>query len=248
MFEIIHEKNGRYCILSSFLSLGLLPVIKTTIMYEFGIIGGTGSFGSGVALRLAQLGKSVIIGSRSNEKGSAVAKELSTKVSGSIAGGSYKSAAQAKIIVVTIPPDQTERHLLALQETIDSKIVLDCTVSLQFGKTVKHKAIDGKSSYQNVCKLLPNARVVATFKTISANEMQSLRPFDEANFVIGQNDVALQTVEQLSNELGLTTYTLTQPTHALTVERMTALAIQLSKKYKAAMVGYKVTGIDKSKK
>ncbi len=74
------------------------------------IVGGTGPEGSGLALRWAQAGETIIIGSRDAQRASEAADKLREKTGGKLSGAENKAACEsAGIIVLTIPFEGRER-------------------------------------------------------------------------------------------------------------------------------------------
>ena len=70
------------------------------------IVGGTGPEGSGLALRWARAGESVIIGSRDAERAKAAAARIAEKVGplGSVEGADNATAVKmSDIVVLTVP-------------------------------------------------------------------------------------------------------------------------------------------------
>ena len=72
---------------------------------DVSVIGGTGSEGFGLALRLAKAGHHVTIGSRSQEKGAASAQEARRILGDDAAvdGTTNEQAAAAEVAFVTVP-------------------------------------------------------------------------------------------------------------------------------------------------
>src|SRR5258705_13391983 len=100
---------------------------------KIGILGGTGKEGSGLALRLARAGHSVIIGSRDEERARARAAELSGTSRGDVAGASNQEAASRGEIVILAVPFAGHRALLEeLRAALASKIIVDTVVPLDF--------------------------------------------------------------------------------------------------------------------
>ena len=98
-----------------------LPVIA--------IVGGTGSEGSGLAVRWARAGYRVIIGSRAAERAAAAAESLAEH--GTVEGAANADAAsEADIVVVTVPFAAQRQTMTDIADAARGKIVIDVTVPL----------------------------------------------------------------------------------------------------------------------
>jgi NADPH-dependent F420 reductase len=209
-----------------------------------GIIGGTGKQGSGLAVRWALTGYNIKIGSRSKERGEASAIQLSKSVRskstnhGVIEGGDNEFATKCDIIVLAIPADQVDVLLIPLEHNLQNKIILDITVNLKYGKFPKAELLKGKSSYEYVRDLFPNSKVVACFKTISADLLNSDSELHQSDFQIALNDDAFKVAALLAEVIGLSPLRIRGKAHAHTIERMVAMAIQINKEYPGSHAGY----------
>jgi len=98
------------------------------------VLGGTGPEGFGLALRWAQAGETVIIGSRDAERAQAAAEKIKHRASVNVkVSGMENSAAciAADLLVLTVPFDGHATLLKQLKPAIrSSSIVIDATVPL----------------------------------------------------------------------------------------------------------------------
>src|SRR5688572_29102645 len=96
------------------------------------IIGGTGAEGSGLAVRLAHAGHTVILGSRSAEKAATVAAELNQIAGGERIRGSANvpAAAAGSIVLLTVPFAGQMQTLREIAPQLAGKILVDVTVPL----------------------------------------------------------------------------------------------------------------------
>jgi len=70
------------------------------------VLGGTGDFGGGIALRLADGGHEVVVGSRSAEDAREVAEEYADETGGDVSGATNGDAAEgADVAVLAVPPE-----------------------------------------------------------------------------------------------------------------------------------------------
>ena len=93
------------------------------------ILGGNRTGGKGLALRLARAGEEVIIGSRDAERAAAVAEELRQLApsSGITGADNAGAAAQAGLVLVTVPYEGQRPLLEQLRGTLAGKVVVTVT-------------------------------------------------------------------------------------------------------------------------
>lgn len=213
---------------------------------SIGIIGGTGQLGRGFAKRWALNGFDIIIGSRSYEKATLFVNKLKDDlgdISGEITGGDNAFACQADVVVITIPVESIDSLIAPQNELLRDKIVIDTMVNLKFGKFIKTNLIDGMSTYEYLQTVLPESKIVSCFKTISADLLDGDGPIGQFDFQISKSDEAIEVSNKLSSLIGLSPVRVNGRTHAHTIERMVAMAIQLNKSYPGSHVGYLLNNI-----
>lgn len=98
------------------------------------VLGGTGNEGPGLALRWANAGYKIIIGSRKQDKAEATAAELNEKLGiDSIIGMANADAARtADINVLTVVASAHQYALESLKDALQWKILVDATARLSF--------------------------------------------------------------------------------------------------------------------
>ena len=96
------------------------------------VIGGTGAEGSGLALRWANAGHRVFIGSRDAAKAKAAADELNAILGKSALSGATNgdAVALAHIVVLTVPYASQLSTVEGLAGKLEGKILVDVTVPL----------------------------------------------------------------------------------------------------------------------
>ena len=209
-----------------------------------GIVGGTGDFGRGLTKRLLHANYSVFIGSRSKEKGQRIAGEIAKEMGSSqVNGGSNEEAAKLEFVFITLPAASVIATVSALKPLLANKIVVETCVNLRFGKFIKAvEDKDGKSTYEIIREILDQSKVASALKTISAHKLLDLNiKLQDSDFVMSTSDEAYRFVEQIDERLGVKSFRVRGKFHAMTLERMTALAIQLNKEYNNSHFGYQVT-------
>jgi len=214
---------------------------------KIGIIGGTGKQGMGLAKYWAN-DYEIFIGSRNEERGIKGAanlnKELGSKQGNfiEIKGGSNEDASNSDIIVLTIPFDQVEFILSPLKKNIESKIIIDVTVNLKFGKFIKAQSLNGLSSYEFIKERFSDSVIVSAFKTISSTLLAQGKKIDQTNFIQSASHEAFEIVSTLSKIIGLHPMFVKGMNHANTIEGMVALALQLNKEFPGSHFGFKLRG------
>src|SRR5262249_50279620 len=99
----------------------------------FGILGGTGKAGTGLALRLVKAGQRLFIGSRDGERARLKAAELSRAGSGQVDGGTNREAAERSDVVIVAVPFAGHREVLEeLRDALGQKVVVDAVVPIDF--------------------------------------------------------------------------------------------------------------------
>ncbi len=171
---------------------------------KIGFIGGTGPEGKGLAVRFAQAGLNVVIGSRSVERGQEAADEVSALAGKTVAGATNQNAAHdADLIVVTVPYSGLADTLSNLVEAVADKILVSAVVPLQFSKgRVSMLRLDDGSAAEEAQRLLPEAKVVGAFHNLSASHLLDLsHDLDGDVLVCGDNPAAVQEVKELGETI-----------------------------------------------
>jgi NADPH-dependent F420 reductase len=210
------------------------------------ILGGTGKEGAGLALRWAQAGHSIIIGSRDAERARAKAVELrerSHKLA--IIGHTNLEAAElGEIIVVALPANGLAATLPELRAATRGKVVISTVVPLTFGGARLFTPPPAGSSAEEIQALLPEARVAAAFQHIAAHELAETDHDIECDLLVCGGDASTkQAVTELGVSLGLRVIDVGPLTNAGPVEGITALLATINRRYKLKNSGLKITGM-----
>src|SRR5258706_12093713 len=137
-----------------------------------GILGGTGKEGWGLAVRWAQNGYALVIGSRSVEKAVEAARLLKEKVPGvSVRGTDNAEAARSgDIVVLTVPHEAQLATLESVRTELHGKVLVDATARVDWRKP---RPPEGKAAARLAQDLLgPGLRVVAAFQNIPASALE----------------------------------------------------------------------------
>ena len=210
------------------------------------ILGGTGKEGAGLALRWAQAGHSIIIGSRDAERARSKATELRERAHKlPIVGHTNLEAAElGEIIVVALPAAGLAATLPELRSATATKVVVSTVVPLTFGGPRLFTTPAIGSSADEIQALLPEARVVAAFHHIAAHELaETDHPIECDLLLCGGDAGAKEAVTALAVSLGLRVIDVGALSNAGPVEGITALLATINRRYKLKNSGIKVTGM-----
>jgi NADPH-dependent F420 reductase len=200
-------------------------------------IGGTGPEGKGLAARFARAGLSVIIGSRSAERGEEAAKEIREAAGGSVSGASNADACMsADTILITLPYSGLKDTLPPLAGAISDKIVISTVVPLEFsGGRASIMQIDDGSAAEETKRLLPDARVVGAFQNLAAHKLFDVGHALEGDVIVTSDDrEALREVMALSERIeGIRGVNGGNLRASRYVEGITAMLVGINRNYKA---------------
>jgi 8-hydroxy-5-deazaflavin:NADPH oxidoreductase len=214
---------------------------------KIGFIGGTGPEGKGLAARFALADCDVIIGSRAAGRGEEAATELRSAIEkGNLRGATNAdAAAEADIVVVTIPYAGLRETLEGLKDALAGKIVVSAVVPLRFSKgRVSLIDIAEGSAGQETQAVVPGARVVGAFQTLSAGHlMDVLHPMEGDVLVCGDDDAAVREVMTLAETIrGIRGVNAGALSNCHFVEGLTALLIGVNRIHKVES-GIQIVGI-----
>jgi NADPH-dependent F420 reductase len=214
---------------------------------RIGILGGTGKEGAGLALRWAQMGHEVIIGSRDPERARVKAGELSAQAGGAIIGGmsNRDAATAAEIVVLALPSAGLAAPLGELTQACRGKVVVSTVVPLTFGGGRLFTPPPQGSAAEEVQELLgPEARVVAAFHHIAAHELSAGGHDIECDLLLCGGDAeAKKIVGALGAAMGLRAVDVGALTNAGPLEGITAVLATINRRYKLKNSGIKITGL-----
>jgi 8-hydroxy-5-deazaflavin:NADPH oxidoreductase len=210
------------------------------------ILGGTGKEGAGLALRWAQAGHSIIVGSRDAERARAKAAELRerSKKLPIIGHTNLESAELGETIVVALPAAGLAATLPELRAATREKVVVSTVVPLTFGGPRLFTPPPAGSSAEEIQALLPEARVVAAFHHIAAHELaEADHPIACDLLLCGGDAGAKEVVTALGVSLGLRVIDVGALSNAGPVEGITALLATINRRYKLKNSGITITGL-----
>lgn len=216
---------------------------------KIGIVGGTGREGRGLAVRWAQAGHDVFIGSRDAARGKAKAAEFAEEFGATLAGGDNVQACEhGELIVVTVPYSAHAPTFQSIASTVGDKIVVDITVPLQPPKVRSVHLPEGQAAALEARATLPEgARLVAALHHISSDHLSDPNhSFDCDVLVCGDDKEARASVIGLIGDLGLRGVDAGVLRNAIALESLTPVLLHINRRYKSVGSGIRITGIPES--
>jgi 8-hydroxy-5-deazaflavin:NADPH oxidoreductase len=215
------------------------------------IVGGTGPQGSGLALRWAQAGENVIIGSRDAQRALETASKLSEKVgTEKILSGTENRFActDADIVVLTVPFEAHAETLKHIKPSLRvGQILVDTTVPLAAsigGKPTRTLSVWQGSAAQQAAEMVPDGvTVVAAFHNLAADLFKQDGPVDCDVIVCSDDKAAGKRVRELARKIpGVRALDGGKLENARIVEQITAVLIGLNIRHKGHS-GLRITGL-----
>ena len=218
------------------------------------VLGGTGPEGFGLALRWAQAGEMVIIGSRDAKRAQDAADKIKQRVGASakISGSENIAACSAAdLIVLTIPFEGHATLLKQVKPAIrPGSIVIDATVPLAAsvgGRATRTLGVWQGSAAQQAAELVPKGvSVVAAFQNLGAELLNAEGPVDCDVIACGDDPIANQVARTLATKIpGVRAIDGGKLENARILEQITALLIGLNIRHKGHS-GIRITGLPPS--
>ena len=224
------------------------------------IIGGTGDLGFGLALRWAQAGVQVIIGSRDESKAKEAARRIQEMLnahapteSGRLSIGGLENAqaaAQATVLVLAVPISAQVEILKSIRGSLREAILVDATVPLAAalgGKPTRMLRLWQGSAAAQARELVPAATpVLSAFHNVSAGVLQDLSATPACDiFVCGDDEAAKRKLFPLVELIpGLRPIDAGPLEMSGIVEGITALLISVNRRYRVHHSGIRITGLE----
>ncbi|HJP66794.1 MAG TPA: NADPH-dependent F420 reductase [Actinomycetota bacterium] len=222
------------------------------------IIGGTGEEGFALTLRLVRAGESVVIGSRSEERGREAAEraadllQLGSRAGtqGSVDGTSNdQAAAGADVVFVTVPFAAQAEICRSIREAVrPNAVVCDTTTPLATAvggrpwQVVRPWA--GSAAEQAKAILPDTVRLVAGFHTVGAEPLGDMeRPVEGDVLLCGGDPEAKATVGLLVERIPNLRWVDAGPlSMARLIEPLTAVLVSVNRAYGIHGAGVALTG------
>ncbi len=216
-------------------------------MTTIAVIGGTGKEGKGLALRWANAGYDIIIGSRDPERAATTANELKATLGKSnVSGlGNADAARAAEIVVLSVPYEAHAATLDAIAEATQGKILIDVTAPLDPENRKKALHVpEGSAAQAAQLRLGSNVRVVSAFQNISHTHLTDLREDLGCDVLVcGSDQEAKRQVIELAQAAGMTAFDAGPIENAVVAEGLTAALININIQFKIKNAGIRVTGV-----
>ena len=210
------------------------------------ILGGTGQVGRALALRWANAGYRVTIGSRSADKAAQTAREINaTARHDAVVAASYRdAAAAAPIVVLTVPYAAQRSTVEEVRDLLAGKILIDTTVPLVPPKVARVQLPAGGSAVAAIQELLGSAvRVVSAFQNVPALLLLDLAHAVDCDVLVCGDDVAARTaVIQLIADIGMRALHAGPIANSAATEALTSVLISINARYKTH-AGIRITGL-----
>ena len=225
--------------------------MNSTSTRSIAILGGTGPAGTGLALRWARAGETIIIGSRDAERAQHVAEMIQQKTGpeAKVSGMENSAAcAAADLLVLTVPFEGHAALLKQLKSSIsEGSILVDATVPLAAsvgGRASRTLGVWQGSAAQQAAELVPQGvSVVSAFHNVSAELLNGDAPLDCDVIVCSDDADAAQLVRGLAAKIpGVRAISGGKLENARIVEQITALLIGLNIRHKGH-AGIRITGL-----
>jgi NADPH-dependent F420 reductase len=201
------------------------------------VLGGTGSFGSAVAVRLRSAGHDVVIGSRDAERAAATAAEIGVE------GRENAAACEgADLVVLATRADAAVDTARELRGAIGTTPVLSVAAELSFGPGGVSPTSEATSIAQRIQAEL-DAPVVAGLHSLAARNLGGDEAPDEDTLVCGDDPAAKALVLEVAESVTAGRAVDAGPlASARALEGMTAVIVNVNKRYKAH-AGLRITGL-----
>jgi 8-hydroxy-5-deazaflavin:NADPH oxidoreductase len=217
------------------------------------VIGGTGPAGTGLALRWARAGETVIIGSRDAARAQQAAETIRERggANAQVTGMENSAACAAcDLLVLTVPFEGQAALLKQLKPAIrPGSVLIDATVPLAAsvgGRASRTIGVWQGSAAQQTAELVPKGvSVAAAFQNVSAEQLNSDNDEDlDCDVIVCSDDPnATQVAMELAVKIaGVRAIDGGKLENARIVEQITALLIGLNILHKGHG-GIRITGL-----
>ena len=205
------------------------------------IIGASGALGYGLALRLAQTGVTIAIGSRDEARARDTAERASEHVpNGAFTGYTNAgAAAAAEVVVLSVPFRHQAETVYDLREALaPGTLLIDATVPLAAavgGKATRMLGVWQGSAAEQAAEIVSNeVCVVSALHTVSAASLSDLdQPLDQDVLVCGNSRadkrIAAELIERID---GLRCVDCGRLEMSRITESLTAMLIAVNSRYK----------------
>ena len=211
------------------------------------ILGGTGNVGRGLALRWANAGHAIMIGSRNVDKAAQAATQINETVGRKtvVPCTSRDAAAAAQIVALTVPYAAQRATVEEVRDLLEGKILIDTTVPLIPPKVARVQLPAGGSAVAAIQEMLgPSVRVVSAFQNVPAHLLLNLEHDIDCDVLVCGDDVAArEMVLELIADIGLRGLHAGPIANSAATEALTSVLISINARYKVSGAGIRITGL-----
>ena len=218
------------------------------------VIGGTGPLGTGLALRWARAGQTVIIGSRNAVRAQQTAQAIRERVGGNANIGGMDNAsacAATDLLMLTVPFEGQAALLKQLKDAIrPGSTLIDATVPLAAsigGRATRTLGVWQGSAAAQAAELAPKGvSVAAAFHNVSADLLNGDTDLDCDVIVCSDDPKATAAAMDLATKIPrIRAIDGGKLENARIIEQITALLIGLNIRHKGHS-GLRITGLPES--
>ena len=215
---------------------------------RIGILGGTGPAGSALGARLASVGYTVVIGSRSRHRALEVCDTLRGRfpdLSLPLEAGDNSDAAACDVVVLATPWDGAATTAQDNVSRLEGKVVISMANALvKVGHEFQPLLPPRGSVAAHVQAAVPQCRVVAAFHHLPAKELGHLGdPIDSDVLICSDDPEATRVAMEIAGRIpGCRPLDAGELSNATAIEAFTAVLLQLNVRYRTR-VAPKLTGI-----
>ena len=204
---------------------------------KIALLGGTGSFGIALAVRLHAAGYDVVIGSRDAERARAAGAEVG------VGGATNEDAARgADLVVIATKADGAVETARSLREAIGTTPVLSVAAELAFTKEGVLPTAEATSIASRIQDVV-DGPVIAGLHSLAASNLGGEEAPEEDTLVCGDDPEAKALVLELAGKVTAGSAIDAGPlASARALEGMTAVIVNVNKRYKAH-AGLRITGV-----
>ncbi len=220
---------------------------NSPLLLSIAVLGGTGREGSGLAMRWALNGYRVIIGSRDESRAMERAGEMNTQLGVDYLVGMENSAAaaEANLVVVSVPYDAHRATLEGVKTQLQGKILVDIVVPIHPPDFRTVYVPPGKSAALEAQEIVgAGVRVVSAFHNVSAVKLKDPNaPIDSDVLVCGDDGEAKADVIRLVEAVGMRGIDAGPLANSVAAEALTPVLLHINKTYGVKGAGIRIVGV-----
>ena len=209
------------------------------------ILGGTGDLGGGLARRWSRAGYTIIIGSRTLEKGEQAASDLLAEFPDLNVTGmeNLEAATKANIVVLTVPFAHQVSTLEVVTPGLIGKVLVDVTVPLMPPKVGTVQMPERGSAAEMAQDTVgEDVHVVSAFQNVGAQHLREDHAIACDVLVTGNKRAARDKVLELVEAVGLKGWHAGPLANAAAAEALTSVLITINRHHKIEGSGLTITG------